>query len=176
MFTPDYGNLYREIVKYHDFGGIRMKHPISSQLDMARGWSLDIAESCPVELADVQLDEFNNTIRWQLGHILTVAERMLFQVPSPSAFLPSAFTRWFDSGSKPSDWMDQPPTMNSLISLLKQQQEHLLAIPQEQFDVRLDPPFHGFASYGECAGFVIVHESFHAGKMDEMLRVIKRKS
>ncbi|NHN35233.1 DinB family protein [Paenibacillus agricola] len=153
-----------------------MNHPISFQLDMARDWCLDIAESCPVELADVQLDEFSNTIRWHLGHILTVAERMLFQVPFPSASLPSAFTGWFDSGSKPRDWIDQPPTINELISLLKRQQERFLVIPPEKFDVLLDPPYFGFASYGECAGFVIVHESFHAGKMDEMLRVVKQKS
>jgi hypothetical protein len=153
-----------------------MSDPISFQLNMARDWCLDIAESCPVDLADVKLDEFSNTIRWQLGHIFTVAERMLFQFPFPSTSLPSAFTGWFDSGSKPSDWMDQPPAMNELILLLQRQQERFLAIPREQFDVHLDPPFFGFTSYGECAGFVIVHESFHAGKMDEMLRVVKQRA
>lgn len=153
-----------------------MKQLISFQLEMARDWSLDIAESCPLDLADVQLDEFNNTIRWQLGHILIVAERMLFHAPFLTASLPTKFTEWFDSGSKPSDWIDQPPTMKELISLLKRQKERLIAIPLEHFDLCLDPTFHGFKSYGECAGFVIVHESFHAGKMDEMLRVIKRKA
>ncbi|MEK3885009.1 DinB family protein [Paenibacillus sp. PL2-23] len=152
-----------------------MNHPIRFQLDMARSWSLDVAESCPIELVDVQLQEFSNTIRWQLGHILTVAERMLFQVPFPSGSLPSSFTGWFDSGSKPSDWIDTPPTWIELIMLLKIQQERFRAIPTEQFDVRLDPPFFGFATYGECAGFVIVHESFHAGKMDEMLRVVNQR-
>lgn len=153
-----------------------MNHPISFQLNMARNWCLDIADSCPAELADVQLEEFNNTIRWQLGHILTVAERMLFQVPFPSVSLPAAFTSWFDSGSKPSDWIDQPPSWNELISLLKRQLQRFHTIPPERFDIRLDPPFFGFATYGECAGFVIVHESFHAGKMDEMLRVVKQRS
>ncbi|WP_271755159.1 DinB family protein [Cohnella sp. JJ-181] len=153
-----------------------MNHLIRFQLEMSRNWYLDIAESCPADLADVQLDKFNNTIRWQLGHILTVAERMLFRAPFLTSSLPSAFTEWFDSGSRPSDWSDNPPTLKELISLLRRQQERLLAIPKEHFDVRLDPPFFGFASYGECAGFVIVHESFHAGKMEEMLRVIKQKS
>jgi hypothetical protein len=153
-----------------------MNHPISFQLDMARGWCLDIAESCPDDLADVQLNEFSNTLRWQLGHILTVAERMLVQAPFLSAALPSEFTGWFDSGSRPNDWIDQPPTMKELISLLKWQRERFLAITQEQFDVHLDPPFFGFTSYGECAGFVIVHESFHTGKMDEMMRILKQKS
>ncbi|QYR19221.1 DinB family protein [Paenibacillus sp. sptzw28] len=153
-----------------------MNHPIGFQMNMARNWCLDIAESCPAELADVQLEEFSNTIRWQLGHILTVAERMLFQVPFPSVSLPSEFTGWFDSGSKPSDWINQPPSRDELISLLKRQQERFLTLPLELFNVRLDPPFFGFASYGECAGFVIVHESYHAGKMDEMLRVVKQRS
>lgn len=150
-----------------------MSHPIHFQLEMARSWCLDIAESCPADLADVQLEGFNNTIRWQLGHILTVAERMLFQVPIPASSLSSAYTKWFDSGSSPSDWIDQPPSKDELVVLLKRQQERFLAIPPAQFEVRLDPPFFGFASYGECAGFVIVHESFHAGKIDEMLRVIR---
>jgi len=66
--------------------------------------------------------------------------------------------------------------MKELISLLKRQRERFLAIPPEQFDIHLDPPFFGFASCGECAGFVLVHESFHVGKMDEMLRIVKQKS
>jgi hypothetical protein len=152
-----------------------MKHSTSFQLNMARDWCIEIAESCPEELVDVQLKEFNNTIRWQAGHILTVAERMLFHVPQPFAVLPSAYTEWFDAGSKPSHWIDQPPSMTELISLLKRQQDRFLAIAPEQFDVCLNPPLFGLASYGECAGFVVVHESFHTGKMDEMLRVIKQR-
>lgn len=153
-----------------------MSHPIYFQFEMARSWCLDIAESCPADLADIQLEGFNNTIRWQLGHILTVAERMLFQVPTPASSLSSAYTRWFDSGSNPSDWVDQPPSKDELVALLKRQQDRFLAMPPAQFEDRLDPPFFGFANYGECAGFVIVHEAFHAGKMDEMLRIIKLKS
>jgi hypothetical protein len=153
-----------------------MKHPITFQLNMAREWCLDVAQSCPSELADVQLEVFPNTIRWQLGHILTVAERMLFQVPFSSSLIPSSFMKWFDSGSTPRDWVDQPPTMSELIEQLKNQQNRFIAIPAEQFEIRLDPPFFGYSSYGECAGFVIVHESFHVGKIDEMLRVIKYRS
>ncbi|TYP73083.1 DinB family protein [Paenibacillus methanolicus] len=151
-----------------------MNHPVVSQLIMARGWSLDIAELCPADLADVQLDAFPNTIRWQLGHILVVAERMLFSFAPHSSSLPFAFTGWFDSGTKPSDWRTRPPMMEELIALSRRQCERFLAIAPQQFDVRLDPPHFGFASYGECGGFVVVHESFHAGKMDEMLRVIKQ--
>jgi hypothetical protein len=154
-----------------------MNHPISFQLNMAREWCLDVAQSCPPELADVQLEVFPNTIRWQLGHILTVAERMLFQFPFPSGgAIPPSFIKWFDSGSTPRAWADQSPSTAEIIERLKRQQERFLAITAEQFEVRLAPPFYGYSSYGECAGFVIVHESFHVGKIDEMLRVIKHRS
>lgn len=148
-------------------------HSMHFQLNMAREWFIDVAESCSKEIVDIQLHGFNNTIRWQAGHILTVAERMLFQGAGPSQSLPSTFTEWFDAGSKPGDWVDQPPPMSELILLLKRQQERLLAIDPAQFEVPLDPPLFGLASYGECAGFVVVHESFHAGKMEEMQRRIK---
>ncbi|GMX65665.1 hypothetical protein Elgi_49360 [Paenibacillus elgii] len=45
-------------------------HSISFQLNMSREWSIDVAELCPEELADIQLELFNNTIRWQVGRLL----------------------------------------------------------------------------------------------------------
>ncbi|WP_181907554.1 DinB family protein [Cohnella lupini] len=145
-------------------------HPISYQLKMARDWCIEILEICPAESVDVQLKAFNNTIRWQTGHILSVAERMLFHVPPSTGMLPSAFTKWFDSGSRPSDWVEQPPSLTELITMLRSQQKRILDIAPEEFDSILDAPYYGFSNYGEIAGFVIVHEAFHVGQIVAMMR------
>lgn len=100
-------------------------------LNMARNWTIEVAGSCPSELAELQVDEFNNTIHWQVGHILTVTERMMFNFPHSSEYLPQDFTDWFDSGTKPTDWEQRPPNLTDLISLLKEQQERLLGIKPE---------------------------------------------
>ncbi|WP_159881675.1 DinB family protein [Paenibacillus puerhi] len=153
-----------------------MKHTIEFSLQTARDWCIDVVSDCPAELADIQVKPFPNTIRWQTGHILIVAERMLFRYPErDTGFLPVSFSEWFESGTTPADWTEQPPSLEELISLLKMQQERIRSIAPKRFDDRLDPLYFGYASLGECAGFVVVHEAFHAGKMMEMLRVIKQQ-
>ena len=73
-----------------------MKNSIGFSLQMARDWCIDVVSDCPTELVDVQVEPFQNTIRWHTGHILTVAERMLFRYPeSDTGFLPVSFSAWF---------------------------------------------------------------------------------
>ncbi|MFD0589935.1 DinB family protein [Paenibacillus sp. GCM10027627] len=153
-----------------------MNHSIGFSLQMARDWCLDVLSDCPHELTDVLANPFRNTIRWQAGHMLTVAERMLFRYPDDDQnFLPISFSEWFESGTSPDNWTHQPPTLEELVSLLKEQQERISLISPEQFEVRQEPLHYGFASLGQCAGFVVVHEAFHVGKITEMIRVIKQQ-
>lgn len=152
-----------------------MSHPMLFQLMLARDWCIEVAETCPKELSEIKIDVFNNTIQWHVGHILTVAERMMFDLSEKSIHLPYAFTKWFESGTRPTDWIEPPPKLEDLIVLLKEQQVRLLSIKPEQFINRLDKPFFGYTSYGECAGFVAIHETLHVGKMEEMLRVIRQQ-
>jgi hypothetical protein len=150
-----------------------MNHLMLSQMKMARDWSIEVAQSCLKEWADIQMDEFNNTIVWQVGHILTVAERMLFDYPNQTSFLPLTFSKWFESGTRPTDWIEPPPDLEDLITQLSEQQTRILNITPEQFDIRFSKPLFGFTNYGECASFVAIHETLHVGKMEEMIRVIR---
>jgi hypothetical protein len=152
-----------------------MNQPMLFQLKMARDWCIEVAESCPKELSEIKIDVFNNTIQWHAGHILTVAERMMFNFPQKTKHLSYAFTKWFEYGTRPTNWIEHPPKLEDLIVLLKEQQVRLLSITPEQFDYRFNKPFFGCKSYGECAGFVAIHETLHVGKMEEMLRVIRPK-
>lgn len=150
-----------------------MNHPLLFQLKMARDWCIEVAESCPQEMSEIKMDVFNNTIQWQVGHILTVAERMMFGLFEQSQNLPQSFAKWFEYGTKPADWTEPPPKLDELNHLLYEQQSRLLSIAPEQLEQRLEKPQYGFTSYGECAAFVAIHESLHVGKMEEMLRVLR---
>lgn len=152
-----------------------MSQHLLFMMKMARDWSIEVAESCPKEIAELQINKFNNTVHWQVGHILTVTERMMFNYPRHSSSLPQTFSNWFDSGTKPTEWEQSPPQLADLIILLKEQQERLLAITPEQFEQRLDPPLYSFTTYGQCAGFVAIHETLHVGKMEEMMRVTEKR-
>jgi hypothetical protein len=154
---------------------LTMNHLMLFQLKLARDWSIEVAQSCPNEWADIQMNEFNNTIQWQAGHILTVAERMLFDYPNQTSFLPLTFTKWFESGTRPTDWIEHPPSLEELIILLNEQQIRILSITPEQFDIRFNKPLFGFASYGECASFAAIHETLHVGKMEEMIRLMRHR-
>lgn len=151
-----------------------MGHNMLFQLRMARDWCIEVTESCPKEVAMIQSNVFNNTIHWHVGHILTIAERMLFNAPDQIGFLPNSFTKWFESGTRPDDAIEQLPDLEDLIILLKEQQTRILNITPEQFNIQLVKPRYGFKIYGECAGFVALHETLHIGKIEEMIRVISR--
>lgn len=153
-----------------------MNHFLLFQFKMARDWCIEVAESCPRELSEVQSDMFNNTIQWQVGHILTVTERMLFQATDFSSSLPRSFSEWFEAGTRPSEWTERPPGVAELVVRLKEQQARILDLAPDRFDQRLNKPFYGFTRYGECAAFATIHETLHIGKMEEMLRALSYRS
>ena len=60
---------------------------------------------------DVQPDGLNNTIHRHIGHILTVAEKFMFDYPGNFQHIPENYLGLFDNGTKPADSTGVVPTV-----------------------------------------------------------------
>ncbi|ALC82749.1 MULTISPECIES: DinB family protein [Bacillus] len=150
-----------------------MNHLLFKQFEMTRGWLIEAAESVSQEKAKVQPDGFNNTIQWHIGHVLTVTDQLMFGISDNTIHLPAHYVELFATGTQPTDWKAEAPSLDELITKLKDQPVHLQQLPSERLNDAFETPFLGHKTFGEITGFVIVHEAIHIGKIEEMKRVIE---
>ncbi|MED3564136.1 DinB family protein [Bacillus xiapuensis] len=134
-------------------------------------------QSIPEELFDVQPDQFNNTIRWNVGHIAYTTEYFL-SLGVPIEFrLPDNYSQLFNQGTKPSDWSDILPTKEELIQNLSRQLSNFSEIPSSTFDQKMDPPIKlgplQFKTFGEVFNFATVHETMHFTTISCLLKVLQ---
>lgn len=113
---------------------------------------------------------FSNHLRWQLGHIYTVQERLAFAYAKEPLLLPDGYLEWFGNGTKPSEWTGEPPSLDDLRSMLLNQSSRI----KEAFEYRLDEvvekPFKTSSglvleTIGELLSFSLYHEGMHFDRM-----------
>jgi hypothetical protein len=149
-----------------------------NQLEWIRSVTLKAVESIHDEEADVQPEGFNNTIRWHLGHIYLVQERLAFHHAGFPVDVPQSYIDLFGNGTKPSGWKEEPPSLAELGSRLTEQPgrirtllgEHLLeqpAIPFHKFDGKLD-------SIGAIINFTLYHEGMHYATLSLLKKHVMR--
>lgn len=142
---------------------------IKMQFEVIRERILQKLEGLPVEIVDHQPEGFNNTIHWNLGHLIWVTEKFLFK---ENEKLPAHYDVYFGPGTKPADWQGKGPSMDELFNCLKEQLIRIKEIPTHHFLENLPEPLIGRHTKGELAGFLVYHEAYHFGQMAAMLRII----
>jgi len=152
-------------------------HAIINTANVARIITIGKVESISEELFDVQPPQFNNNIRWNLGHLIAVMDSFVFKrITQNSKLLPVGFIDLFKGGTKPSDWTSAPPSKDELINLLKQQLNDLNETFSNRADEKLENPFQirdfKFETVGDVIGFAIVHEGMHTTTISNLLKVI----
>lgn len=152
-----------------------MSELLLKQFEVARGNFIKSIEKIPNEALDVQLEGLNNTIHWHIGHVLTVAEMMLFGFPKRSTYLPENYVQLFGNGTKPADWPGEVPSVETLIGQIKEQASRIQEIPVDSFTEKLPKPFLGSETFGELAFFAISHELHHLGQIHTSKLLILNK-
>ena len=133
------------------------------------------------ELSESQVDsvpkEFNNNIRWNLGHIYLVQEKFAFGFLPESELMqmPEGFTELFGKDTKPSEWKVQPPTLAELIKLLEDQTSRIKEKLDDRLDEVLAKPFNmpsglTLKTIGEFLTFSMYHEGMHV----QTIRILKK--
>ncbi|WP_028553053.1 DinB family protein [Paenibacillus sp. UNC451MF] len=138
---------------------------------------LGSVEAIPEEWYDKQPHGFNHTIRWNIGHMLTMMNWFLANQAAFEYKLPEQYLSLFISGTKPDDWSDTPPTKEELLCHLSGQCEALAKIPVELLEQQLEHPFEmgplSFMSIAELLNFAVAHEAVHLGMISGLVKVIK---
>ncbi|MFC4807924.1 DinB family protein [Paenibacillus sp. GCM10023250] len=126
---------------------------------------------------DIQARGFNNTIRWNAGHIVNWMDgyaALSFGVPSA---IPPHYESLFGSGTKPSEWMIAPPSKEELTEQLMAQLSRLSELTPEMLDVKLQSPYQmgpfQFMTSGELFNFALMHEAMHLGIISSQLKAME---
>lgn len=133
----------------------------------------------PEELFDIQPDPFTNTIRWNVGHIIFCNEYFLSLGAQSESRIIDQYAPLFNTGTKPSEWKDIPPTKEELIQNLSRQLSRFSDIPSSSFDQKLDPPIEmgplKFETFGEVFNFATVHETMHFTTISNLLKLLQNQ-
>ncbi|WP_428908201.1 DinB family protein [Niallia sp. Krafla_26] len=144
-----------------------MSKLVIKQFILAREGIFKDLEGVSPEVFDIQPKGLPNTVRWQLGHILSSAELFLF---GENGQLPAQYNQYFGYGSKPSAWNEGVPSVETLVEQLKSQLERIKELPNDQFENQLPEPVLGNHTYGELVYFTAYHELTHAGQIHTLLK------
>jgi len=149
---------------------------MSQQFQMARNAFLDFVKDLDEKTADIQATYFNNTLRWHAGHVVTVAETLLFGYPNQTDHVPENYNDLFATGTKPADWNTPAPSLTEIVNQLEAQKERMENVSDEylQKDLDFTLPFGNFKTYGDIYKMLIQHEVEHLGKMKAMKQVVEK--
>lgn len=139
--------------------------------------ALQKIQSIPEDLFDIQPAQFNNTIRWHVGHIIVSLNHFLSMSVPYSYELPESYVGLFNTGTKPSDWSEAPPTKDELVQHLSGQLERLAEVSPSALEETLKSPVDlgpmHFETAGELVNFTLMHEAMHLGNISSMLKIVK---
>lgn len=129
----------------------------------------DLKDATPTLLQTIP-EGFNNNIHWQVGHILFVTEHFFFKGQEK---LPANYIQFFGPGTKPADWDEEAPNLETLLEQLNEQLERIKEVPSEAFEQKLPKRFLGNNTYGELIATGAFHEAMHVGQIQSMKRLIQ---
>lgn len=138
------------------------------QFNFARIYTLGRIKQVKDIAWDIQPPGFNNTIRWNVGHIFVNSEMLTKKaIPSYEIVHPEWLTL-FVPGTKPSEWGVEPPTSNELVSALQEQTERIKAVLDNNLSNVLIESMsignlHEMNTVEALVQFIVWHEGVHAG-------------
>lgn len=145
-----------------------MEHYLFKQLAFVRAQTLKLMVGLTEENADRIPEGFRNTIRWQLGHIYVVLERIAFQYIGLPLHLPEGFKEQFENGTSP---LNVPnfaaiPTLQELETLLNEQQERIRNGLRDRLQEKVVQPYTTSAGMTletpeQFLSFSLYHEGMH---------------
>jgi hypothetical protein len=149
------------------------KEELFLQLDLVRERTLQQLEAATEESADQMPPGYKNTLRWNLGHILTVQETLCLKLAGDPFDLPETYPALFANGTKPADWQIEPPSLDTLKLQLTQQSLRIKQKLADRLDEKLAQPFRGIGTVGGMIIFSLYHEGTHTGFMMAMRKTIQ---
>lgn len=148
-----------------------------SQFEFARNYTLGRLERAEAATWDEQPEGFNNTIRWNAGHIYSTMEYFINLVcPEYTAHHPE-WGAFFGTGTRPGEWSGNPPSHEELLEALKEQPGRIRVALEGKMDISLAKPMTigalSMETVGDTVEFLVWHEGVHTGLIDALSRITK---
>ncbi|MGI2272350.1 DinB family protein [Staphylococcus cohnii] len=127
------------------------------------------------QVLDDKIDLFPNTIHWQYGHVLTIFESALSLYDKNTVDI-EQYTRLFGYGSSPENWGDETiPKIDEILNDLQTLPERAQKLSDEELQTELTETIAGCNTLDELLVLNAIHIPLHAGKIEEMSRVLKQQ-
>ncbi|WP_179295572.1 DinB family protein [Bacillus sp. FJAT-45350] len=130
------------------------------------------------EQLDVVPENYSNSIRWNLGHILYMADNVLSHHVKYERVVPIQYKELFDMGTSPSNWTDAPPTKEELLTISERQMEAVQTLCKNQSsDTIIATPYEifgtKFETVSDMVSFILFHEGMHFEKVKMLMKQTK---
>ena len=116
---------------------------------------LQQVQAIPEELYDIKPDAFNNTIRWNVGHIIFWMDSYMSLCFTSGSAIPASYAAWFNSGTKPAARTAAPPSKDELIGELTRQLADISALSPDSLNKPLNSPLQIGATDLQACGRVV---------------------
>lgn len=157
-----------------------MEQTLFKHMETIRDLTLKVFDRIPEEVIDVVPVGFNNSIRWNLGHIAFIQEKHVYFAAGEQMALPETFEEFFKPGTKPAEWVGQPPSLEEIKEALASQPARIRTSREGQLNEALPNPYTNlmgvtFYSRAELLLFNFYHEALHTETIKRIYRAIQRE-
>lgn len=156
-----------------------MSEMIISTTKTVRQVAIQQVQAIQEELFDIQAAYYNNTIRWNVGHMIYWMDAYMMLGFSKKSAIPASYASFFSSGTAPANWTNTPPSKEELIQQLSSQLSQLSELSPESLELPFEKPLQfgplTFNRVGELLNFGIVHEGMHLATCGCLLKSIQGK-
>lgn len=147
-----------------------------NQLNFSRMYTLGRLKQARAEAWDTKPNGFNNTIRWNAGHIFVSMEAFVQKALSEYEPVNPEWIPLFVTGTNPEGWGKNVPSNEELIAALKEQPARIVAVLEGNLgNVLVEPmsigPMHTMDTVEAIVQFIVWHEGVHAGTIHGLNRV-----
>lgn len=150
------------------------KKTVFDVIDMGVNYLVSVYDKWGVEeVLDNQNEVFPNTLHWQYGHVLTIFESALSLCEQNEVDV-ALYSSLFGYGSSPKDWNDgDVPSIDEIINNIKTLPDRARNLTDVQLEQELSETIAGCNTLDELLTLNAIHIPLHAGKIEEMTRVLK---
>ncbi|MFS0558955.1 DinB family protein [Brevibacillus sp. 179-C9.3 HS] len=144
------------------------------QLEYYRKITLSAIDGLTDEEVNVIPEGFSNNILWNLGHIYLDQYLWIAHLTKEPVPIPPGFNEWFNFGTKPADWDTQPPKLEELLPLLKEQPQQLQAAYKDRLEEEFPATEAGMHTIAQVLVRTIFHEGMHLASINTLRRFLKK--
>lgn len=157
-----------------------MEHLIFKHMETVKDITEKSLKRIPEEAADFIPDGFNNSIRWNFGHIVYIQEKIAFLLLKEKSGLPASYEELFSAGTSPRTWKQEPPSLKEIAGIMADQKDRILQFMPGRLEETLPEPFTNkagitFHTAGEAFLFSFYHEALHMEAIKKIYQIYKKE-